>query len=112
MRNRQGERDGDPATGGSVPASGHTSDPVATENARLTHAGGPMAGEPGAAGAGFGSGGGTGPGGAEQSGRRTRPSDGPASNEVAPGVQTAMDDDVRVTEEKAARVAGPPGHGA
>lgn len=106
MATKHSEQDGDPSIGGDRTASGQMADPVATKGKAQAQAGGPLAGEPAAGGTGYASGGQNGPGGPDPSGRRTGSPDIPASNEVAPPVRTAMDDDVRATEEKARSTTG------
>ena len=106
MATERSGRDGDPSTGGDASNAGQRSDPVATENQRLAQAGGLRGGEPGAGGGAYGSGGHKGKGDAEPSGSRTESSKATPSNDVAPLVHTGMDDEVRATEEKAAKVAG------
>ena len=80
-------------------------DPSAAQNENLADAGGPLGGEPGAGGAGFGSGE-PAAGGAKPSGNRAK-SDAPISSDVAPIVHTSMDDTVRDVEEKAHRSTRP-----
>ncbi len=80
-------------------------DPLATENEALTQGGGPLAGEAGNGGAGFGSGD-LKKGNAKPSGTRAK-SDVPIASDVAPLVHTSMDDDVRAVEEKGHRSARP-----
>ncbi|RYC33323.1 hypothetical protein D3273_02290 [Lichenibacterium minor] len=101
MANGHSERNGD------AEIAGQRADPVAAQNEDLVQAGGPVAGEPAKGGDAYASGGQRGGGGAEPSGSRTDPSGPPASNAAAPRVHTAMDGDVRDTEEKARRTAAP-----
>lgn len=87
--------------------AGQRADPVAAQNEDLAQAGGPIAGEPGRGGDAYASGGPKGRGAVEESGSRTGGSDAPIASDVAPRVHTAMDDDVRATEEKARKTAAP-----
>ena len=86
-------------------ASKKRADPVAAQSEDLAHAGGPLSGEPGAGGAGFGSGRPQ-KGGSKPSGTRAE-SEAPISNDAAPIVHTAMDGDVRAVEEMAHRSTRP-----
>ena len=87
--------------------AGQRADPVAAQNEDLAQGGGPVAGEPAKRGDAYASGGPKGKGGVETSGSRTAGSDAPIASDVAPRVHTAMDDDVRATEEKARKTASP-----
>jgi hypothetical protein len=100
---QQSDQDGDAL------ASKKGADPVAARSEDLTHAGGPLAGEPGAGGAGFGSGVPR-KGGARPSGERAE-SDAPIASDVAPIVHTAMDGDLRAVEERAHRTTRPGAEG-
>lgn len=107
MATERPDQDGDPSIGGDAAASGQRSDPVATENQDLAQAGGPSAGEPAAVGSQYASRGQQDRREGRPSGERAEASGVPASNEVAPVVRASMDDDVRLTDEKARRIAGP-----
>lgn len=102
----------DEQAGGEAETAGHRADPVVSENQRVIQSGGPLSGDPGAGGEAYGSGGHKGRGPAGPSGSRMGSSDATPSNEVAPRVHTSMDEDVRATEEKAARSAAPQPRGA
>ncbi len=86
-------------------ASEGGADPLASRNEDLAHAGGPIAGERDAAGAGFGSGKPQNDG-ATPSGNRAV-SAAPIASDVAPLVHTSMDAEVRAVEEKARRSTRP-----
>ena len=101
MAGEKSGRDGD------AEIAGQRADPVAAQNEDLAQAGGPLAGEPAAGGDAFASGGQRGKGAAEPSGSRADPSGPPPSNGAAPRVHTAMDAEVRDTEEKARKTASP-----
>lgn len=87
--------------------AGQRADPVATKNADLAQAGGPLAGDPAKGGSAYASEGRDNRGSLDTSPDRSRTPDVPASNTVAPRAVASQDRELRDTEAKARKNTQP-----